>query len=97
VANGAKGIGAELKAIGLQTKELEKMIAALKKAGKSTADLEKQLGALGRRQAMLRGRQGRLGAIGGMLSSGGGFQLGPMGSALARGLAGSERLVPATA
>jgi hypothetical protein len=96
VTKGAKGIGAELKAIGLQTKELEKMIAALKKAGKSTADLEKQLGALGRRQAMLRGRQARLGAIGGMLSSGGGLQLGPMGSALARGLAGSERFGPAT-
>lgn len=97
VTKGAKGVGAELKAISQQTKELEKMVKELKAAGKATGDLEKKLAALYRAQAVGRARQGRLRAIGGMLSpEGGGLQLGPTGSLLARGLASSETFGPAT-
>lgn len=97
LTKGAKGVGAELKAISQQTKELEKMVKELKAAGKATGDLEKKLAGLYRAQAATRARQGRLRAIGGMLSpEGGGFQLGPMGSAIARGLASSSTLGPAT-
>jgi len=96
VTKGAKGVGAELKAISQQTKELEKMVKELKAAGKSTADLEKKLAGLYRTQAAMRARQGRLQAIGGMLHSGGGLNLGPTGSLIARGLASSSTLGPAT-
>lgn len=97
LTKGAKGVGAELKAISQQTRELEKMVKELKAAGKATGDLEKKLAGLYRAQAATRARQGRLRAIGGMLSpEGGGFQLGPMGSAIARGLASSQTLGPAT-
>ena len=96
ITKGAKGVGAELKAISQQTKELEKMVKELKAAGKSTADLEKKLAGLYRSQAAMRARQGRLQSIGGMLHSGGGFQLGPTGSLIARSLASSETLGPAT-
>lgn len=98
LTKGAKGVGAELKAISQQTKELEKMVKELKAAGKSTADLEKRLAALYRTQAATRARQGRLRAIGGMLSpeGGSGFQLGTFGSAIARGLASSSTFGPAT-
>lgn len=97
LTKGAKGVGAELKAISQQTKELEKMVKELKAAGKATGDLEKKLAGLYRAQAATRARQGRLRAIGGMLSpEGGNFQLGPMGSAIARGLASSQTFGPAT-
>ena len=96
ITKGAKGVGAELKAISQQTKELEKMVKELKAAGKSTADLEKKLAGLYRSQATMRARQGRLQAIGGMLHSGGGLNLGPTGSLIARGLASSETFGPAT-
>ena len=97
VTKNAKGVGAELKAISQQTKELEKMVKELKAAGKATGDLEKKLAGLYRAQAATRARQGRLQSIGGMLSSGGGgFQLGPTGSLIARGLASSETFGPAT-
>ena len=97
LTKGAKGVGAELKAISQQTKELEKMVKELKAAGKATGDLEKKLAGLYRAQAATRARQGRLRAIGGMLSpEGGGFQLGPMGSAIARGMASSSTFGPAT-
>ena len=97
VTKGAKGVGAELKAISQQTKDLEKMVKELKAAGKATGDLEKKLAGLYRAQALGRARQGRLRAIGGMLSpEGGGFQMGPMGSAIARGLASSQTFGPAT-
>ena len=98
VTKGAKGVGAELKAISQQTKDLEKMVKEMKAAGKATGDLEKKLAALYRAQALGRARQGRLRAIGGMLSpeGGGGFQLGPTGSLIARGLASSQTFGPAT-
>jgi len=96
VTKNAKGVGAELKAISQQTKELEKMVKELKAAGKATGDLEKKLAGLYRTQAAMRARQGRLQAIGGMLHSGGGLNLGPTGSLIARGLASSETLGPAT-
>lgn len=97
LTKGAKGVGAELKAISQQTKELEKMVKELKAAGKATGDLEKKLAGLYRAQAATRARQGRLRAIGGMLSpEGGNFQLGPMGSAIARGMASSSTFGPAT-
>jgi hypothetical protein len=97
VTKNAKGVGAELKAISQQTKELEKMVKELKAAGKATGDLEKKLAGLYRAQAATRARQGRLRAIGGMLSpEGGGFQLGPMGSLIARGMASSSTFGGAT-
>ena len=98
VTKGAKGVGAELKAISQQTKDLEKMVKELKAAGKATGDLEKKLAGLYRAQAVGRARQGRLRAIGGMLSpeGGSGFQLGPTGSLIARGLASSQTFGPAT-
>jgi len=96
ITKNAKGVGAELKAISQQTKELEKMVKELKAAGKSTGDLEKKLASLYRTQASMRARQGRLSAIGGMLHSGGGLNLGPTGSLIARGLASSSTFGPAT-
>lgn len=98
LTKGAKGVGKELKAISQEVKDLEKMVKELKAAGKATGDLEKKLEHLYRTQARMRGRRDRLSAIGGMLSpeGGSGFQLGPMGSALARGLASSSTFGPGT-
>ncbi len=96
VTSRTKGLGKELKAISLQTKDLEKMIKTLKAAGKSTADLEKQLGQLNRRRAALSGQRDRLGSIGDMLSDGPGLQFGPVASRAIASLASSKTFGPAT-